>query len=335
MYKFILFSTLLLSHLLLISCGGKSANKQTATSKKENLDSLLKIDPNNVDLLVKRGNKYLATYKFYDALTDGAKAYRLDSNNLEARFLYANALNNRADRTQVDIENAKQHFLYLIKRQPGNKKIYVSLASSYTQQGDFEKSFQYINEALRIDKKYRDAYILKGTNYLSLGNRKLAKSSYETAIQQDTKFFEGYLYLGYLYSEDNDPLAVEYFRTAATLRPTSTDALYGVAYNLQIHGKLEEALKAYRELLQVDQKFYLALFNEGYIKQFEQNQLDSAIYYYTSAIELQPKFVKGWHNLGLCYASLGRKPEALNAFATALKYNPKFEISRIEANKLK
>jgi predicted Zn-dependent protease len=145
MTKFILFSTLILSSFFLISCGEKSANKKRITSKKENLDSLLVLDPNNVDLLVKRGNKYLATYKFYDALTDGAKAFRLDSNNLEARFLYANALNNRAERTQVDIENAKQHFLYLIQRQPGNKKIYVSLASSYTQQGDFEKSFQYIN----------------------------------------------------------------------------------------------------------------------------------------------------------------------------------------------
>ena len=335
MFKFSFFSITILVCYLLVSCGEKSTNKQTTTSKKENLDSLLKLDPNNVDLLVKRGNKYLATYKFYDALTDGAKAYRLDSNNLEARFLYANALNNREERTQVDIENAKQHFLYLIKRQPGNKKIYVSLASTYTQQGDFEKSFQYINEALRIDKKYRDAYILKGTNYLTLGNRKLAKSSYETAIQQDTKFFEGYLYLGYLYSEDNDPLAVEYFRTAATLRPKSTDALYGIAYSLQQQRKFDESLKAYRDLLQADQKFYLALFNQGYIKQFEQNQVDSAIYYYTSAIDLQPKFVKGWHNLGLCYASLGRKPEALNAFASALKYNPKFEISRIEANKLK
>ena len=67
MTKFILFSTLILSSFLLISCGGKSANKQSTTSKKENLDSLLTLDPNNVDLLVKRGNKYLATYKFYDA----------------------------------------------------------------------------------------------------------------------------------------------------------------------------------------------------------------------------------------------------------------------------
>jgi tetratricopeptide (TPR) repeat protein len=335
MFKKYIFILITISNLLLFSCGEKSNLSHKNASKKENLDSLLKLDPNNVELLIKRGNKYLDTYRFYDALTDGAKAFRLDSNNMEARFLYANALNNRAERTQVDIENAKQHFLYLIKRQPGNKKIYVSLASTYTQQGDFEKSFQYINEALRIDKKYRDAYILKGTNYLSLGNRKLAKSSYETAVQQDPDFFEGYLYLGYLYSEDNDPLAIEYFRSAATLRPKSTDALYGIAYNLQVHGKFEEALRAYRDLLEVDQKFYLALFNEAYIKQFEQNQIDSAIYYYQSAIALQPKFVKGWHNLGLCYASLGRKPEALNAFTTALKHNPKFEISRIEANKLK
>ncbi len=335
MFKFLFLSISILAIFLLVGCGEKSTNKLTTASKKENLDSLLKLDPNNVELLIKRGNKYLESYKFYDALSDGAKAYRLDSNNLEARFLYANALNNRAERTQVDIENAKQHFLYLIKRQPGNKKIYVSLASSYTQQGDYEKSFQYINEALRIDKKYRDAYILKGTNYLTLGNRKLAKSSYETAIQQDTKFFEGYLYLGYLYSEDNDPLAVEYFRTAATLRPKSTDALYGIAYSLQQQLKFDEALKAYRDLLQVDQKFYLALFNQGYIKQFEQNQVDSAIYYYRNAIDLQPKFVKGLHNLGLCYASLGRKSEALKAFSSALKYNPNFEISRIEANKLR
>ena len=335
MYKISLYSLLIVSNLFILSCNNKPGSTHTTHSKKENLDSLLKSDPNNVELLIKRGNKYLELYRFYDALTDGAKAYRLDSNNLEARFLYANALNNRAERTQVDIENAKQHFLYLIKRQPGNKKIYVSLASSYTQQGDFEKSFQYINEALRIDKKYRDAYILKGTNYLSLGNRKLAKSSYETAVQQDTKFFEGYLYLGYLYSEDNDPLAVEYFRTAATLRPKSTDAWYGIAYSLQQQKKFDESLKAYRDLLQVNPKFYLALFNQGYIKQFEQNQVDSAIYYYSSAIELQPKFVKGWHNLGLCYASVGRKPEALNAFTTALKNNPNYEISRIEANKLK
>ncbi len=320
--------------LTVLACS-EETKKSSLVTKNQNLDSLITLYPDSVPLLVIRGNKFLDTYKFDAALADGAKAFRLDSANLDARFLYANALNNRADRTVADVDQAKNHFLYLIKRQPGNKKIYVSLASTYTQQGDFEKSFHYINEALRMDPRYRDAYVMKGTNYLKLGNRKLAKSSYETAVQQDTKFFEGYLALAYLYTEENSPLALEYFQTAVTLKPKSTDALYGVAYSLQQEHRFEESLAAYRELLQVDTKFYLALFNEGYIKQFEQNQLDSAIYFYDSAIELQPKFVKGWHNLGLCYASQGRKADAYRAFGKALHFNPDFELSRIEANKLR
>ena len=328
----ILLSIVLFSFL--ISCESKTKTNSVKLNLK-NLDSLIKVYPDSVPLLVARGNKLIDKYDFYGALADGAKAFHLDSNNWEARFLYANALNNRANRSIADVDQAQRHFLQLIKSHPGNKKMYVALASTYSQQRDFEKSFQYINTALRIDVKYRDAYVMKGTNYLALGNRKLAKSSYETAVQQDPKFYEGYLALGYLYSEDNEPIAVEYFRTAAELKPTSTDALYGVAYSLQQQRKFEESLAAYRHLLEVKPSFYLALFNQGYIKQFEQNQIDSAVHFYDLSIQLQPKFVKGWHNLGLCYAAQNRKADAMRAFSTALKYNPNFEISRIEANRIR
>jgi tetratricopeptide (TPR) repeat protein len=327
------FSLILL--IVLVSCGEKSTTQKNQKLTLKNLDSLLKIYPDSVPLLITRGNKLLDKYDFYGALSDGAKAFHKDSSNWEARFLYANALNNKADRSVADVDQAQKHYLRLIKSHPGNKKMYVALASTYSFNKDFEKSFLYINTALRIDPRYRDAYIMKGTNYLALGNRKLAKSSYETAVQQDPKFFEGYLALGYLYSEDNEPIAIEYFKTAAALKPTSTDALYGVAYSLQQQRKFEESLAAYRHLLEVSPKFYLALFNQGYIKQFEQNQVDSAVHYYDLAIQLQPKFVKGWHNLGLCYATQGRKADAMRAFSTALRYNPNFEMSRIEANRIR
>jgi tetratricopeptide (TPR) repeat protein len=321
--------------ILTLGCNSGKKEETNQVVAHRDLDSLIKVNPSNVSLLIERGNKYLKNYNYDKALADGAKAFRLDSLNINARSVYAEALNNRAARTVVDVATAQKHFQHILKKQPGNKKIYISLASTYTQQGDFEKSFKYINDALRIDNKYRDAYVMKGTNYLTLGNRALAKSSYETAVQQDPQFFEGYLQLGFLFSDENSPLAIEYFRTAASLRPTSVDALYGVAYSLQQQRKFDESLRAYKELLQVKPRFYLALFNAGYIKQFEQNQLDSAEYYYKGAIELEPKFVKGWHNLGLCYATKGRKVDAYKAFATALKYNPDFELSRIEANKLR
>jgi len=280
---------LLLIVVILFACNEKdTTTKSIKVLTLKNLDSLIKIYPDSVPLLVSRGNKLFDKYDFYGALADGAKAFRLDSTNWEARFLYANALNNKADRGVADVDQAQKHFLKLIKTHPGNKRLYVALASTYSQQRDFEKSFQYINTALRIDTRYRDAYVMKGTNYLVLGNRKLAKSSYETAVQQDPTFYEAYLALSYLYSEDNDPIAVEYFKTATELKPTSVDALYGVAYSLQQQRKFDESLAAYRHLLEVKPKYYLALFNQGYIKQFEQNQIDSAVHYYDLAIQLQP-----------------------------------------------
>jgi tetratricopeptide (TPR) repeat protein len=316
---------------LIFSCG---ENKKPST-KKFNLDSLLVIYPDSVPLLVQQGNKFLDAYMYEKALNLGAKAFRLDSLNLDARFLYASSLINHSKRSIADVDLAQKHFLYILKRQATNKKAYILLASTYTQQGEFEKSFQYINEVLRMDKRYRDAYVMKGTNYLTLGKRDLAISSYETAIQQDPKFFEAYLQLAWIYTEDEKYLfALEYFRNARELDPKSTDALYGIAYSLQMLEKYEEAMFAYKDLLQVDNKYYLALFNQGYIKQFHQNQVDSAIYYYQSSLEMEPQFVKGWHNLGLCYKMKGDKSNALKSFSKALKYNPEFKLSRDEADKM-
>ncbi len=323
---------LLCSLFLLISCG---ENTKIA-SKNLNLDSLVEIYPDSVPLLVKQGNRYLDNYVYDKALNVGAKAFRLDSLNVDARFLYANAMNNIATRSIADVDNAQKHFLYILRKQPSNKKAYIALASTYTQQGEFEKSFKYINEVLKMDKHYRDAYIMKGTNYLTIGKRDLAISSYETAVQQDPKFFEAYLQLAWIYTEDEKyPFALEYFRTAAELDPKSTDALYGIAYSLQMLEKYDEAMLAYRDLIQTDNKYYLALFNQAYIKQFHQNQVDSAIYYYQSALDMEPQFVKAWHNLGLCYKTKGDKTNALKSFAKALKYNPDFKLSREEADKMK
>jgi len=85
--KYSVFAFLFILSYLFSSCGGKNT-KPTATST--NLDSLLLIQPNNVDLLVKRGNLMLDSFllkynkKYFEvAKPDAAKAFRLDSSRLE------------------------------------------------------------------------------------------------------------------------------------------------------------------------------------------------------------------------------------------------------------
>ena len=150
---------------LLFSCGKK---EDAVSSTVQNLDSLLKVYPDSVELLILHGNKMIKNYRLELALSDGAKAFRLDSMNNDARLLYADALNNRPNRTPGDVARAQKFYAYLLKKMPKEPKIYVSLASTYSQQMDFDKSFLYINQALKINARYRDAYVMKGSNYLFL-----------------------------------------------------------------------------------------------------------------------------------------------------------------------
>ena len=324
---FLLFSC----SLFLLSCG---ESKPTKALPKD-LDSLITLYPDSVELLVKRGNKYLKTYKYDKAMADGAKAFRLDSMNQDARLLFADALNNRSTRSQEDIAAAQRHYKYLLKKQPKSTKILVGLASTYSQQMDFDRSFQYINQALKINPRYRDAYVMKGSNYLFLNKPDLAKSSYETAVQQDPSFYEAYLMLGSIYQAEKNAICLEYYKTAVQLRPKDTEVLFSLAYAQQEFNKPEEALRTYRKMIQLDTAYYQALNQIGIIKQHNYNQIDSAIYYYNSAITTEPTFVQAYHNLGTCYEAKGDLTRALQSYAKALKYDPNFALSRERADKLK
>jgi tetratricopeptide (TPR) repeat protein len=168
-----------------------------------------------------------------------------------------------------------------------------------------------------------------------MGKIDLAKSSYETAVQQDPEFFEAYLMLGSIYQSEKNPICIEYYTTAVQIKPKNADVLYSLAYAKQEFGQTDDAVRLYRKMFLLDTTYAEAMFQIGHIKQFNEGDLDSAIYYYNSALQTEPRFVEAWHNLGLCYEFKGDKSHALQSYAKALKYDPKFEKSRIQADGLK
>ena len=335
MKKSIIFIFLGMFALSLNSCGDKK--EETLPEVELTIDSLLVLHPDSVELLLKRGNERFKSYEYDLAMNDAAKAFRLDSNNLDARLLYSEVLNNRENRTVEDVMVAQRNYKEIIKKQPKNTRALVGLASTFLFQQDFEKTFQYANAALRIDPKYRDAYVLKGTTYLALDNRKLAKSSYETAIQQDPEFYEAYFLLGQLYQQEDNPQCIDYFVTAQKLKPDNLEFKYQVAYSKETYGQIDGAKEMYREMASDTVNAYVirGLFHLGYIQQFIDNDLDSAMYFYKSALETEPRFVEAWFNLGICHEEKGNNSQALKSYANCLKYNPEFEAARIRANKLR
>jgi tetratricopeptide (TPR) repeat protein len=254
-------------------------------------------------------------------------------------MLYADALSNKYPRSREDIMAARRHYEFLFKENAQSTKALVGLGSTYNleHESDFEKAISYADNALKINKKYMEAYVLKGSAYLKLGNMKLAKSSYETAIQQDNTFHLGYIMLGALYQSEGNEICVQYFQSAVELKPKDAETLFSLAYAQQIFGQPEKAMVTYRKMIGLKQMNYQAqaLNQIGVIKQHNFNQLDSAIYYYQSATQSDSTLVEAWHNLGTCYESKKDISSAMRSYAKALRFNPEFELSRKRADILK
>jgi tetratricopeptide (TPR) repeat protein len=333
---------------LLYSCGEAVTNdvesffadsltgKEKSELRLSELEGLLAEQPDNQALWVEKGYICKEQYDFVCALDAGAKAYAIDSTNVEARMLYAWTLMNKPNTQLVDIERAKKHYKYVLSVKANDPAVMVELANTFSLTGDFETAFKYVNDALRIDDKFRDAYVLKGSMYKTQGNTKFALSSYQTAVQVDPDFFMGHLNIGWLLSEMEDHvLALEYYKNALELDPESINAYYGVAKSYQDMGQFDEAQAYYRQLLQVDPDFHYAYFNQGIIKQYFQAQLDSAVYYYDLSTSVQPEFVKGWHQLGEVYLNQGRKPDAARVFSKVLELNPDYKPTLLAKEKLR
>lgn len=332
--KWIFISLISALAILMVSCD--SVETETTTAESKNIDSLLVAQPDNIDLLIKRGEQRFKNYEYDLALVDAAKAFRLDTNNLAGQMLYAEVINNRSNRTPQEVGTAQRIYAKIIRKAPRNVRGLVGLASTFSYMHQWEQSFKFINDALKVDKHYREAYVLKGSNYYQMGDMDKAKSSYETAVQQDPKFFEAYFKLGLIYQDENDIRCIEYFKTVCNLKPEILEFKYQLAYAKQAFGEIEEAKILYREMAHDTVEFYLVrgLFHQGWIKHFVDEDIDSAMYFYQSALKTEPRYVEAWHNLGMCHDAIGNKTGALESFAKALKYNPGFELSRAYADSI-
>lgn len=329
------FSLLIVSFVSIItSC---EETKEPTIEKDVPLAKLISQYPDSAELYVRRGRISMEKHNFKQALSDGATAFRLDSNNVEVELFYADVINNNPDRSVDDIYVAQKHYEKLLKKDAKNTNILVSLASTYSQQQDFDNAFSYINSALRIDPRYRDAYVLKGSIYRVLGKTELMKSSYETAVQQDPEFHEAYIMLGVIYQQENNKVCIQYFETAMNLLPGNTEAVYALAYAKQHFGQEEQAREIYREMVKDTSDYYAsqAYFQLGHFKQFYDGQIDSAIYFYNKAIYVEPRYTEAYHNLGMCYDVQGNKTKALQSFGKALKYNPDFTLSQAYADSIR
>ena len=320
----------------LLSCGQEN-HKQQESNTQQNLplDSLLSIHPDSVNLLVTRAKLRYERSLFDLMLADAAHAFSIDSNRTDVQLAYAKALLNYGQATIQDKLNSKRLCAMILEKDSSNVEALIDMANHFAIEENFDEGFRLINKALRIDPRARDAYFLKASMYRILGNYKLMLSSFETTISIDPNFINGYFYIGSYYEHIQNPICIEYYKSAHNLAPSNADFLYPLAYAYSVFDQPKAADSLYRKMISIDSTAYIAYFHLGYLKQFVFEEIDSAFAYYDQTLRINPLHIESLHNKGLLYEEIGDKANALFTYGKALRINPEYEVTKARVKALR
>ena len=124
-----------------------------------------------------------------------------------------------------------------------------------------------------------------------------------------------------LYDQGKLDEAVAAYRQAIQLEPTHALAHCNLGNALRKQGKLTEAVAAYHKAIRIKPDFAEAYSNLG-VAFYDQRKLDKAIAAYRKAIALKPDFAEAHNNLGLAFTQLGHLSDARAALEQAVRLAP-------------
>jgi tetratricopeptide (TPR) repeat protein len=156
--------------------------------------------------------------------------------------------------------------------------------------------------------------------------------------------------------------AIHFFKKAAQISPGFVEAQYNLGVTYQKQLRIPEMIMAYQQVVKIgepdsyvvhqaqnvlnriDEKIqdgdkigvdeYLRayrIFEQG-VEHMQSKNWEAAIAAFTNAIEINPNNTQPYGNLGICYASLGKKQLALDALDRAIELDPDYEPALINRN---
>ena len=155
-------------------------------------DSAIKLDPNDVDSYINRGNFYCKHGKQDLAIKDYDKVLELDPNNVDAYIGRGNAYANTVHLAQRDLNKA-------IELNPNDFRAYMARSIIYLKIGQNNLALEDANKAVELNPNNSEVYNNRGLVYHNLKQYDSALWDYNKALELDAKNFKAYKGRGMVY----------------------------------------------------------------------------------------------------------------------------------------
>lgn len=319
---------------LIFSCQS-SSNKDEKIPNKENskdeitlLNDEIASNPDNASLYFKRAQIFMEKKNIKHAFEDITKAVFIDSTKSDYYLLLADA-----SFKGLQIQKAIDAYIKAIRIDPKSLEAHMKLSELYLYLKAYPRCLAEANEALKIDKNIAKAYFIKGFAYKETADTPKAISSFQTAVELQSDYYDAYIQLGNIEAARKHKIALQYYNSAIQLQPNNTEALYNRGLLFQNMGMFEKADEDYFLILKIDNTYSNAHYNLGYIDLAYNKDYKSAIIHFTDAIRVNGQYTEAFYNRGVAFELLGDTKSAEKDYRQALSIEPTFKLANDKLKK--
>lgn len=293
---------------------GKPVVNDSITDELTLLTNAVIASPAATEPLLKRAVYYAHHDKFNEALADVNAALVINENDPEA-YIALSEVYLYSGKTQRALDALKK----ARDLAPENDRVDVGIARVYLTMSDYKQTFNALRDALKKNPDNAEAFFISGLANEEIGDTIKAIDSYQNAVARDKKHFEALKQLGILFSLKRDPLAIDYLRNAAQIKPELPEPLYILGMHYQENGQPDKALSVYQEILQIDSTFKLAHYNTGYVYLVYKQEYANAIEAFSRALKIDPEYSDALYNRGYAKELSGNFTEARKDYQQVLR----------------
>lgn len=215
-------------------------------------------------------------------------------------------------------------------RHPGQRaRACNQLGDTYWALNRYKEAIDAYRQAIELDPAYARPWNNVGDVCRLLDQPDEAIDAYRRAIELDPAYAWPYHSLGLIYSQrgGTDRTAYEaaiiLYRQAIERHQNDRDrarAWNNLGSTYRSLGRYKEAIKAYRQAIELDPQYTLPWQNLGHVYQ-ALSYAEDAIEAYRQAVTLDPDDAQAWNSLGDVYRSQGQLEPATEAYRQAIRLN--------------
>lgn len=181
-----------------------------------------------------------------------------------------------------------------------NPKKHYKAAQKFAKDQLFDEALNELNEAIKYDGSYTQAFVMRGNIYEQKKNWEQSVKDYEIAAKLDPNSVGNLLNAGKLnYIVKDYPDAKKYLSEAAFLNSKNFEVLQYKSFTHIKLGEFYDAVLSIDEALNINQT-YLCYYSKAVANDSLQNYSE-AITNYTKTIEMNAQYAKAYFALSLAY----------------------------------